>query len=913
MEDLTPERWAQLEGLLGKAMKLPRQERSVFLHRACTKDPALRADIETLLVADAEAGSFLEEPAHDYAATLLSELWHEVHAETEPPGTRVGPYQIVREIGRGGMGQVFLAERADGQFAQQAALKLIKRGMVSEAVRHRFLDERQILAQLGHANIARLLDGGVSDEGRSYFVMEYIDGEPITAYCDRHRLPVEERLQLFVQGCEAVQYAHQNLVVHCDLKPSNMLVQQDGQVKLLDFGIARVLSATNELEQKAQPPTSMPVLTPEYAAPEQVRGTTVTTATDTYALGVLLYELLTAHRPYRITGYGPEELERVICQTQPERPSLAVGRTREQHDEAASLSPEAISQARSTSPEGLRRQLKGDLDMIVLKALRKEPEHRYQSTREFLEDIKRHLAGLPVQAQPDTIRYRAKKFVRRHRWGVLTAVMLAMLIVGFAVTMAMQQAQTALERDRAQQEAEKLTVVKNFLIGLFEASNPDNVEPRDITARELLSRGKEQIEALEEQPAIQAEMLHELGIVYRQMGLYNEAQPLLERSLALRHRLYGAVHLDVAASQNDLAWLMDRQGAYDTADSLYRQALTIRQTLLGSPHPSIAATLNDRGLLLYKKGHYDEAEQFHRQALTMRRNLLSADHEEVATSLNNLGLLLIQIRAYDEAEQHLREALAIRRKRLAPEHPSLVASLNNLGGLLREKKAYDEAEALYREALELSRKLLGPDHPNIATFLHNLGSLLFYKEDYDGAEQFLREALAMRQQRLGSSHPEVAFTLSWIARLLQKKENYDEAEAVYREALTMYRAVLGPEHAIVAMGLNDLGDLMLEQNRPAEALPLLREALAIRQVKYGETDPRTAKAKRSLGSSLAALTRYDEAEALLLASHAVFESPPLPEQLQLTRQALFNLYTAWGQSGKAAAYEGSGTEPEHTP
>ena len=910
MEHLSPERWAQLEAILGQAMKLPPHERSTFVHQACTEDPALQADVEALLVADVEAGSFLEEAAHEYVATLLSELWYEeTGSKTEPPGTRIGPYQIVREIGRGGMGQVYLADRADGQFAQQVALKLVKRGMDSKAVLRRFLAERQILAQLRHANIAGLLDGGVSDEGQSYFVMEYVDGQPITDYCDHHRLTLEERLRLFVHVCEAVQYAHQNLVVHRDLKPSNILVQHDGQVKLLDFGIAKVLSEQDGREQTALTQPGMLVLTPEYAAPEQVRGTAVTTATDTYALGVLLYELLTAHRPYWISGRGQAALERVICQTEPERPSIVVGRI-DERAHGAPTTPETVSQARNTPIERLQRQLKGDLDTIVLKALRKEPERRYPSAAQFLEDIQRHRAGLPVLAQRDTLGYRAKKFARRHRWGVSMAAILVMLITGFAVTMALQQAQTARERDRAQNEAEKLTEVKDFLVGLFEVSDPwRQKKGGDTTAQELLDRGAEQIEALSEAPNVQAEMLLVLGMVHRRLGLYDEAHPLLEHSLALRQALHGEQHLDVASSLFELGELLEKKGDYSKADTLYRRSLAIRQALLGPEDRKVANTMNNLAVVLAYLGDYDQSEHLQHQALAMQQKMFGDQHEDVVVSLNNLALLMSDMQNHDEALRLHQEALTLKRKLWGNQHPSVATTLNNLGSVLRSRGDLEEAEKMHREALAMRRHLLGDDHPELAYSLNNLAAVLYDKQNYAASETALLEALAIRRRALGSDHEDIANTLNNLARLLDAMGSYEKAERLFREALTMRQKTLGNQHPYVAYTLFGLGQMLNDQNRHREAEPLLRQALQIRLDAHGDAAGTTVEVKFALGSCLAALARYEEADSLLLESLTFYQNKQLDDSIAQVRQALVDLYTAWGKPEKAAAYQSAGASP----
>ena len=944
MEHLTPERWAQVEAILEKAINLPPGERTAFLNDACADTPTLRTEVEALLAADVQDGSFLEEAAHDYRA-LLSEFWRE-QTEAELIGKRLGSYRIVQEIGRGGMGAVYLAERADGAFEKQVALKVVKRGMDTDVVLRRFLAERQILARLRHDNIARLLDGGVTDEGQPYFVIEHIDGVPITDYCDQHHLDVAARLRVFQQVCQAVQYAHRNLVVHRDLKPSNMLVTEAGQVKLLDFGIAKLLEQDEETTVMTH--TGGLVMTPEYASPEQVRGEAITTATDVYALGVLLYELLTGRRPYQFTNRSAGEIERVICEVEPEAPSTAVTQTETiaRHDGTTTeVTPEQVSQARGADTERLRRRLRGDLDTMVLKALRKEPERRYASAEAFLEDVRRHLAGFPVSAERDTVEYRMKKFVRRHRWGVSIAAALVVLIVGFAVAMALQQAQTAKQRDLAQAEASKLEEVKEFLVGLFEVSDPDNAEDRDITARELLERGVEAIEALEEEPEVQAEMLQVLGMVYMQLGYYETAQPLMVRSLALRQELLGEEHEEVALNLAEIAWLQYKKSNYDEAERLFRQALAMQRKLLGEQHEDVANTMNGLALVLQGKGVFEEAEQLYRDALVISRNLFGETHDTVSQSLNNLAMLLMAKGDYDGAEPLYREALAMRRELLGPDHSGIAVILNNLGLLLKTRGNLDEAEPLLLEALAMRRKLLGQEHSDVAQGLINLGGVyhargnvdeaekayrealeievrlfgethqqvingrynlavvLHDKGSYDEAESSYRKVVALLQQLYGEEHPSVAFVMHALARLLYHKKAYQESESLHRKTLALQRKLLDANHPHIAFTLHNMGELLLDRKRPSEAALRLQEALQIRQEKYVESNKRTKTTKLFLGLSLTALGRFDEAEPLLLDSYTFFKNEHDQEKTQKTLDGLIELYTAWGRPEQAAAYQ----------
>lgn len=438
---MTPERWQQVKALFEQALERPPDERAAFLDQACHGDEALRREVRSLLSSHDDAPGFLDQPL-----SLDAPSGDDGAAHT---GQRIGAYRLVREIGHGGMGAVYLAERADGQFHQQVAVKFVRHGVDSATLRRRFRAERQILARLDHPHIARLIDGGVSENGLPYLAMEYVEGTRIDHYCDAHHLSTNKRLRLFLAVCKAVHYAHQNLIVHRDLKPSNILVTEGGTVKLLDFGIAKLLddnAAATPLDEA--PRTGMRVMTPEYASPEQIRGEPVTTAFDVYALGIILYELLAGQRPYRLSGLSPGEMERIVCEKAPARPSTAV--TREaQTDAMRAATPEEISRMRSTQPDKLRRRLAGDLDTLVMMALHKDPSRRYRSVGQLSEDLRRHLDGLPVTARPDSFAYRISKFIRRHWMGVAAAVFIFVSLLGGTATTAWQACVAEQQRRKA--------------------------------------------------------------------------------------------------------------------------------------------------------------------------------------------------------------------------------------------------------------------------------------------------------------------------------------------------------------------------------------------------------------------------------------------------------------------------------
>ena len=888
MPALSPERWQQIDRLFAQALERPPDERTAFLRHACGDDPALYHEITALLESADAAELALGESVTQFAAPLLAGLEADLGAAEAP--ARLGPYRLIGEVGRGGMGTVHLAERADGQFEQQVALKLVKRGMDTDEILRRFRHERQILASLQHPNIARLYDGGASDDGRPYLVMEYVEGIPIDRYCDAHILSVDRRLRLFEAVCEAVHYAHQNLVVHRDLKPSNILVTEDGKVKLLDFGIAKLLS--EEADRLTQ--TGVRVMTPEYAAPEQAHGAPVTTAADVYALGVVLYELLTGHRPTPTAETGPE------------RPSTAVTKPsehRRRNGTTETVTPEAVGATRAATPAQLQRRLRGDLDTILLKALHQEPGRRYASTEAFLDDIKRHLAGLPVAAQPDTAGYRFRKFLRRRRFGVATATAFVLLLAAFVGVYTLRVTQ---ERNVALQERDKAAEVASFLENLFSASDPFMEERIDtMQVRTFLQRGATQVQdSLIDQPLVQAQMLTVIGRVYGRIGLDAEAIPVLQQALEARRTLLDAPHPDIAESLTELGDVLYNQGRYDESEAAFQDALTMRQALHGTRHAAVAEAMNNHALALHALGKLDEAEALFREALALQRDLFGTEHIGVATTLSTLASLLEDRGVYDESETNHRASLAMRRALFDSNHPSVAVGLNNLAIFLRNQRRYDEAEPLLREAIAINRATLDAEHPHLVADLNILASVLRSQGDYETADSIFRDVLALRRKRLGPDHPDVSITLDSYAALLKAKGDLDGAERLQREAIAIARKAFGDEHMAIAITTGKLASILRAQGKPAQALPVYREALALYERLLSPDHPNVAVLRSNLGGCLTDLGRYQEAEPLFLTSYqTLLDQRGQEDQLtQSTIRYLITLYDAWGRPDQAGPY-----------
>jgi len=905
MDDMDASRWTQIQTLFDAALDRSPEQREAFLREKCAGDPDLLDDLRSLLAADANAHPLLDSLALD-AIALPQDLLPVGILPSD--GERIGPYRIIEPIGRGGMGAVFLAERADGGFEQQVALKIIRGGVASGQIVRRFESERQILAGLHHPNIARLLDGGLSTDGRPYFAMEFVDGVPLDRYCEQAACSVEERVRLVRDVCTAVQYAHRHLIVHRDLKPSNLLVSEaddtargERQVKLLDFGIAKVL--TGDSADNALTRTGSAVMTPAYAAPEQVQQRPVTTATDTYALGVVLYELLAGQRPFDLANRSPSDIERIVSTRLPDPPS-------------------------TVAPAERKPALRGDLDTICLKALRKEPERRYASAEQLADDLQRYLEGRPVAAQPDTVAYRTRKFLQRHRAGVTAAAAVVLLIAALVSFYTVQLEQ---ERDRARLEAATATRVSDFLQDLFAVADPARSGGENVTAREVLDRGAERIERdLTGQPRVQARMMQVMGGVYQSLGAFDAAGPLLERSLDLRRTGAAAEPEEVAAGLRSLAILRQETGDYTTADSLYRAALDLQRETAGPGAPGVAATLHDYGTLLHQQGDFDRADSLFQRALALRTEHFGADDPRTASTLNEQATLRFDQGDRETAETLYRRVLRLRREAYDGDHPDVAMSLNNLAMVLRHKSQFEESETLYREALAMRERLYDGPHPDVAHTLNHLARLYSTMGDYAAAEPIARRALEMRIEVFGEEHVETTASMGTLAGILGGLERHGEQAVYYRRALGVVQSTLGPEHPYAAAlsyslasslhaagqrsraetryrqsldlhrrifpgghvntayPLIRLGTLLVETDRAAEAEPLLREAVDLRLEALGEEHWRVAVARNTLGACLTALGRPAEAVPMLTESYDRLRETHGPDdrRVQTARQRL---------------------------
>ncbi|AHG88165.1 protein kinase [Gemmatirosa kalamazoonensis] len=893
---------AAIESVFEDALDVPTHRRAAWLRARCDADDALRREVSLLLAAHQRSESVLDVPAASRVVAVLDD---------DRRGRHIGPYRVLRELGRGGMGVVYLAERADGQFRRRVAVKLLRASADAEELHRRFLAERQILASLSHPNIATLLDGGVADGALPYLVIEYVDGVPITEYCDRHRLDVATRLRLFRDVCAAVQHAHQNLVLHRDLKPGNVLVTRSGEVKLLDFGIAKLLNPT--LTDVAAPVTrtAFRLMTPAYASPEQVRGDSLTTTSDVYALGLLLYELLAGAQAHRVDSDAPQAVYDAVCEREPERPSVRVA-----HDPVAAA-------ARDTTPERLRRLLRGDLDAIVAMALRKEPGRRYGSAELLAADVARVLDGNPVVARRAGRWYRLGKLLRRHRAAAAFAAASALLLVGGAALALRLASLAARERDRARSaltESERARresdAVSSFLVGLFEASDPTEGRLDTLTAANLLRRGVARADRLGDQPVAEARMLETLGRVQASLGDLPLAERLLRRALALRLTHLGPEHAQTAAGEAALALVLRQRGEYAAADTLAREALRVRRLALGDAHPDVAASLRQLGALAVYFADLPAAEAYHRQAVAVDRRGGHRADSALAMDLRELGAVLGRRGRSDAAEAALREARAAAGRAFPGPHRDHVEVTLRLADLLDQRLATRaEAESLYLAALAESRAAFGDSHPETATALGQVGEMLARHGRTAEGVRLLREAVALQQRTLGSTHVDVATTMTDLARVLGRDGYSAEGERLTRQAAAMYAASLGTGHSAYAGALGYLGDVLARRGALDSAEALYRRALAIRTKRGNARHGIVALTNGGLAGVLTKRRRFAEADSLYRWSLGVLRSYTSDGNVDVRRTyaGMATLYQAWGKPDSAARYRRLAQPPGFAP
>ncbi|MFW6199121.1 MAG: tetratricopeptide repeat protein [Gemmatimonadota bacterium] len=849
-EALSPERWERVEALFFDALEQPPEERQAFLADACGEEPSLRDEVLSLLQADSEEVRRRVEAVDRVAEGLMASTG------STAPGQRLGAYRLKEELGRGGMGVVYRGVREGDDFEQTVAVKVLPGALFSPETVDHFRNERRILAGLEHPNIARLLDGGTTPEGVPYVIMEYVDGIPLDRYADERGLSLEDRIWLFLAVCDAVQYAHRNLVVHRDLKPSNILVTPEGIPKLLDFGIAKLLNPgemTGASEERRPPPTATRIMTPRFASPEQLLGKRIGTTSDVYSLGLVLHILLAG-----VEARGPDDawIDAMATDTLDGPDPLL-----------RALRDDPVAPSTASGDPGLR----GDLDTIVLTALRRDVSERYESVRALADDLERYLTGKPITARPPTLGYRARKFIRRNRGPVLGAVVALVLLV----------AQTGIfldrlagERDVAQREAERATESLRFLTEVFRGVDPFVAADPDLTALEVLSQGAARVEAeLADQPAIQAEILDAVGSVYENLGALDSARSAFTRSLAVREATFGPRSQETAYGISQLGGLLIELDEVARADSLLVRSLALRRGLLPPDHPDIAADLGQRAYLAHRDGRLQESDSLFRAALAVIDSPSADAHPDLRGDLlSNHGALLVEMDRLTEAEGVLREALEIRRSLYGLRHPEVAPTLNHLANVRLQAGAHEEAEALYRELLSWSSDLLGRDHPMIVAWENNLSAALRGRSRYQEALEIQERVVERRRATYGEGHGEVALALNNLANLYTDLGRLDEANATLEEALAINRAVYGDEHPAVATNLNNLATMAWRRGEFETALRMALEVLEMDRRLLGIEHEYVATDLTAVGNYHLYLEQLDRAEE------------PLREGLELLRR-----------------------------
>ena len=871
-------RWQRVQTLFHEAADMPAAEQRVFLETHCGGDAGLVSEVLILLEEDARGGSLLDGDVAQVASQIF---------KNSPSGSlpfkEFGPYRIMQALGEGGMGVVYLAERED--LGNRVAIKILRDAWVSPARRERFAAEQRTLAQLNHPSIARLYDADTSPDGTPFFVMEFVEGVPLTDFCKTQQCSIAERLRLFRAVCEAVLYAHQHAVIHRDLKPSNILVKGDGSIRLLDFGIAKHLENLGELVD--QTITGLRLMTPAYAAPEQIRGEQVGIQSDVYSLGVVLYELLAGQLPFNLTKCTPSQAEKVLTEQEAEKPSDGAGKA---------------AAAADTNGRGVTagRAAWADLDVLCLTAMHKDPQRRYQSVEALIRDVNHYLDGEPLEARADTWRYRLGKFVRRHRRLVSATAVVFALVVGLVIFYTVRLTRA---RNAALMQAARTQRIQRFMLNLFQGGDPAAGPADDLRVVTLLDRGVQEARSLDSEPAVQAELYETLGGIYQKLGKLEQADSLMESALAKREALYGPDSTETAKGLLALGSLRDAEARYGDAERLIRQALDQDRRLLPASDPAVAKAMLALGGVLEDRGAYDQSIAILEQTVQLY-SAPGAEPVELADSLYELANAHFYAGHYEKSEEINQRALLMYKQIYGERHPRVAEILINLGAIQLDTGHYAAAEQFDRQALDIVQAWYGKDNPETATDLTILARSLVYQKRFDEASDLLQQSLAIKERTFGKVHPSVASTLNELGSVALQEGKYDTAEQYFTRMGDIYRTEYGEQHYLYATALSNLASVYTAQQQWSRAEKLYRQAIPIYVESQSPTHINTGIARIKLGRTLLRQHRYGDAQVETHAGYDILSTQMDPKVSWLVnaRKDLVEEYEGLTQPEQAAKF-----------
>lgn len=881
-----PRRWQLAQSLFLDALEREPEARDAWLARQCRDDPDTLHEVEKLLRGHAASETRLSDAIAKAAHDALTEGW------TASTGQRIGAYEIVSPLGHGGMGSVYLAKRVDQVYKGQVAIKIVQRGMVTPDIAARFRLERQILAQLEHPNIARLLDGGTTADGLPYLVMEYIEGQPITEYCAARNLRLEQRLGLFRQVCAAVQFAHQRLIVHRDLKPTNILVTQDGVPKLLDFGIAKLLQPVAEMTV-AKTRTHMAPMSPEFAAPEQLSGGPISTATDVYGLGVLLYLLLTGEHPFPIDSARPELIYQAIRESEPRLPSVALKVT-DEHDVS-------------------RGTLRGDLDTIIMMALRKEPQRRYASVDQFADDLKCYLQGRPVRAHEDSWSYRGARFMRRNKGAMAVSVIIIAMLLGFLLRESGLRHAAEVARVAAGVEADKATAVSRFMRDMLKEANPWLASGREVTVVEALDAAARKLEEedaeLRQGPALRAALRISLAETYSGLGKYELATMHARRAFDLQRARLGDSHADTFLAEILLADQLQLREKSAEAETLYRNVLARATPLLGETHEIVITARAGLAAALKRLDKFEESEQLSLQVLAMLQSMGEEQSARAATYMHNLGTTYYSMGEFAKALRYYEQALAVRRGIHGDAHPGTQATLGNIATVHLRMGMAQQARDIFAQQITILEKVLGARHDETLEARHKFAATYFQEQNFPEAEKYLRRVTELRREALGSDHPDTLSSLGSWASVLVYQGKYAQGEPLMRECYEGFLKTRGADHSRTLLALMNLAETNALMGKLAESERMLRRVLQGQRAALGPYHAATLMTLENLTDGLEKQHRYPEASELLLElleAHKKAKEPDAERRKNgnlRVRASLARVYQAMGEMEKALSFQ----------